>query len=599
MSTDFHPAETASPATVERDNAARSAVLARDLFRLLDRTIKLRRLYAHEHAACRSVTRDLVERFAAVLDEVAELTLTVKVKTLLVGEEVIHEDERGEASIPYRLFRDGVRLLLFVRGLTEEEIENFVMVLESRESDSSHFDENIATMLWRQGFKHIRYSAVDEIGLPGEGSSENWNEVSDELPRGVELVFGSITSLKLPECSEGTAIFSHIAADDHDIFEMNRQARATRPDSDGDDEGGGDVLDVSRAALERLRSESETNRMGNLIRRVINILFDMFREDESTLEPEGVRRLLGEFLRLDLERGDLAGLNDILSRLREECAKGVGSLAEKVVDDILDDLAGEGSMQLLLVAVQHDYHGGPEALAEYLFRLPITALEHAVEHWRVLPGGQDRAVYEDLLRQRACEKTDVLHAFLKDSPSEDVIAFLESQLDARTNLAVAVDALLDHSDPEVRIRAVSAAGNMDGGAPADLMGKVLDDTAPAVRRAAIRAVEESGDRGPMRLLIKRVADEELSERERALILHCIAVLGGTAAVKCLERHVRPIRFAWVPGRNTAWRDGVIKSLYDVDNSAVQTFLINGISSLDHRYAEACEFALDHHRARGS
>ena len=158
---------------------------------------------------------------------------------------------------------------------------------------------------------------------------------------------------------------------------------------------------------------------------------------------------------------------------------------------------------------------------------------------------------------------------------------------------------IDHSDPEVRIRAVSAAGNMDGGAPADLMGKVLDDTAPAVRRAAIRAVEESGDRGPMRLLIKRVADEELSERERALILHCIAVLGGAAAVKCLERHVRPSRFAWVPGRNTAWRDGVIKSLYDVDNSAVQTFLMNGISSLDHRYAEACEFALDHHRARGS
>ena len=245
----------------ESHGAAGSATLARDLFRLLDKAIKLRRLYAHEHPVCRGILGELAAGFAAVLDEIPELSLTVTSKTLLVGNEVIHQDARGDASIPYRLFRDGVRLLQFVRGLTPHEIEQFIRVLETPPNDPGQFDENMATMLWRQGFEHIRHSAVDDIGTPGEGTSEDSVEAGAELTAGVELVFSSITAMKLPECSEGTAILSRVAADVHDVFEVNRQARATHTA----DEGGGDMVEVSGATLQRLRREVETDRMGNLI----------------------------------------------------------------------------------------------------------------------------------------------------------------------------------------------------------------------------------------------------------------------------------------------------------------------------------------------
>ncbi|MHC4469427.1 MAG: hypothetical protein ACYS99_00555 [Planctomycetota bacterium] len=579
-------------AQAEETGTSSAAVDAvRDVFTALEKALKIRRLYEPTHSLRRQAEEDLAGRFAQTLDAVGTLDIDVSPEALICEEEVVHGGDRRDGSMALSLFQGGVRTISFSPGLDTEEIRRLLEVLEIPSDSPRFFDEDVATLLWRQNFRHVEYVAVDEIGL-GEKSGRRPSSASapEEMGRQVDQVIGAIAETVAPtEVADGLSGIQ-IAADLKDLFEMERRVISREVAGEQD----GTLIDVPEEALARLRAEVEADDEGALAERAVAILFDIVDEDESSLDTEGLQKLLGESLRACLERGDLPLLNRMVDRL-EKCREDHGRGAvERMVGELIAELSHGASMSRLKSALRRGYEGGPEVLSELLTRLEATSLGFVASHAVDLAPGPERDVYRRILISRGPEDPSALSTYLEQAGPEEVREVLEMFLSVAeaSEVASVLSMLLGHPDAGVAVLALSAAEGQAPEVRQNLLNQAIGDVRLALRVAAYRLVEQGRELRLLDTLVARLDGGGLEARERSPLIHAIAVLGGGTAVTCLRRHVGPRGVAgfWTRRRIEERREAII-GLADVTDEKVRAFLTEGASSRDRRFAEACRTAL--------
>lgn len=153
--------------------------------------------YDRENRAIKMFLEELLKGFEHVLTEHGVLRLIVGADRFVYdGEEVYHDSDR-EDGMPFRLYRDGVRAVVFKPGLAPEELEGLLDILSKRASTGRNAEEeDLVTLLWKKSFEHVTYSAVegfthdlhaagsfDEEGRPKADSGE-------AIPRMMERISG-------------------------------------------------------------------------------------------------------------------------------------------------------------------------------------------------------------------------------------------------------------------------------------------------------------------------------------------------------------------------------------------------------------------------
>ncbi len=113
------------------------------LFQRLEKALRLRRLYAPRSRLSQASLDELAAEMASYLEEFEYLDLTVTPDALLTGETAHLKGPRSEASIAFRLHRDGIRSLRFRAGLTREEIDRLLRVLEHQSEGDQKFDDDL------------------------------------------------------------------------------------------------------------------------------------------------------------------------------------------------------------------------------------------------------------------------------------------------------------------------------------------------------------------------------------------------------------------------------------------------------------------------
>jgi hypothetical protein len=125
---------------------------------------------------------DLTHAFDALFKEQSEVTLEVGPDGLLFqGERVL---EGAEGSIPLALYRDGVRRLSFLRGVTAGELE-LVVDATAQGLSFGGMGDDIVSALWRQQLTHVRYEAADT-------SIEIGGDDAERLAAQIEEVMGDL-----------------------------------------------------------------------------------------------------------------------------------------------------------------------------------------------------------------------------------------------------------------------------------------------------------------------------------------------------------------------------------------------------------------------
>jgi hypothetical protein len=92
-------------------------------------------------------------------EESGPVVLLINEDKIMNDSQVLHSDPKRLTSIPLFLYRNGIRSLTFLEGVSEEELEALVTIIASREYSSQI---GLLEDLWASKFPHIIYHAVEK-----------------------------------------------------------------------------------------------------------------------------------------------------------------------------------------------------------------------------------------------------------------------------------------------------------------------------------------------------------------------------------------------------------------------------------------------------
>ena len=109
-------------------------------------------------------------------EELGPIVLSINEDKIMNNSKVLHSDPKSLTSIPLFLYRNGLRSLTFLEGISEEELEVLVEIIAAREYSS---EVGLLEDLWESKFPHIIYHAVEK--------TKKFNEYKDmKLPSGID-----------------------------------------------------------------------------------------------------------------------------------------------------------------------------------------------------------------------------------------------------------------------------------------------------------------------------------------------------------------------------------------------------------------------------
>jgi hypothetical protein len=169
----------------------------------LSKTSRAYRFYAPNNRALQAFVQELYDLFDDYFGVHLELTLKVRPEALLFAttDEEVYRDEDRETGFPFKLYRDGVRVLSLRRGLTHEEILRLQRILAMRTLGKLE-EEDVATQLWRIRSKHVQFKQVRGFVDASQEVVEAPLEETDELEN---FTLSDLGSLDLDEPSQLTA----------------------------------------------------------------------------------------------------------------------------------------------------------------------------------------------------------------------------------------------------------------------------------------------------------------------------------------------------------------------------------------------------------
>lgn len=120
-------------------------------------------LYDPENAAIRAFL-DAVRTSSEELFRVCEtISLGVRPYELTLENEVVYADNDRERSLAFRLYRDGVRRLVFRPGVDWDELLKLLEVVSVRYTGIRLSEDDMVVLLWKAGFRHIDVEAIEGI----------------------------------------------------------------------------------------------------------------------------------------------------------------------------------------------------------------------------------------------------------------------------------------------------------------------------------------------------------------------------------------------------------------------------------------------------
>ncbi len=128
-------------------------------------------LYDIRNDTARRVLAALIETLGAALAVQASLRLVIRPFEIEWEGRRVYLDADRERSLAFRLYRDGVRVLVLRAGIDASELARLLAILAPRQAGYHGCEEDTVTLLWQAGLRFVEVIAVDGL-RPGAGTTE-------------------------------------------------------------------------------------------------------------------------------------------------------------------------------------------------------------------------------------------------------------------------------------------------------------------------------------------------------------------------------------------------------------------------------------------
>jgi len=455
----------------EREAPPCSPVVVEDMFKFLDKAVRAHQLYMHNNPTYLKALENVRRTFVPLWEELDSLVITVTdTQFIWYGLPVFSMPDKGGDSMPWLLFKDGLREFTLVKGFENEELEKLLAIFPRVRRALPHEDD-LLTMLWEQDLQCMSYRYVElhDPTNPLDPAAEpgRWPA---PLGQSHEPLTNAI--------DEAREEAEQQSASDAGAAEPAPRASNTVRMEDFDST----LYFLDANEIEYLRDQTQAEYQLDLRRLVLCALLDIF---ELQVDPLVRTEVANDLEALVLHLLSAGQFSTVAFLLRE-----VEATMQRARELTPADRERLGKLA--------DRLSHPDALAQML---------QALEEASVLPEKEDLA---QLFAQLKPTALAVLLEFIDRTQNAGLRPLLETSAErlAQSNTAELVKLVKD-AKPAIAREAIRRAGAMRTPAAVPSLGEVLASGAERpMRAAAVVALTEIGTPGAIAALETALSDED-------------------------------------------------------------------------------------------
>ncbi len=461
-----------------------------------------------------------------------DISLTVEDTRLTWYGVAVHaSDTQAADSLPWTLYKDGVRELTFRQGFEAAELDRFLEILQ-RARRAQVLQDDLLTMLWEQEFEFLTYRHVELAldGAPIDPAADpgRWPAAPGTV---VESPREAIAEARAEQEKEQAAGGGGTA--DAAVTPPSGVVRMEDFDSS--------LYFLEEDEVRYLKDELEKEYATDLRRLVLDALLDIF---EFQLDPLVRRQVVENIEALTLHL--LAGRQfaNVAYLLREtkvlvERARDVQEDTRARMLGLADRLSDAAALSQLLQAMDESPTLPPrEDLEELFSQLRPVALGTVFAWLGQAQNASVRVLLEGAAGRLAAANTAELVRLI--ASGEPAVAMEAARRAGALRTPAAVGALARLlSDPNRDARIVAVTALVDIGTPGALqmLEKAVDDTDRDVRIAVLRALAARRHRPALPRVTQAVKSGNIKEAdrtERLALFELFGLLCGDGGVPYLD-----------------------------------------------------------------
>ncbi len=538
------PESPAAPTALAADDVEPSIppALLEEAFKLLAKAVRARLLYLPNNPNYAKAGELWSAVIAPWWEHAQTCVLTVQEHAFLYGSRPIYRDDgQASESLPWLLFKDGVRELQLTPGFEGDEAGRFLDILV-RARKALPEEDDILTLLWQGEFACLRYRFVD-VSQDGVAPLE----YEEDAPMPARLVDSWQASAEGADPGGagpagaglgGAAVGEGLEAGEESVAAAEGAKPAGIVDLSDFDQT---LYFLDDAEIEYLRESIRMEYMRDERTNVISMLLDIFELQTDPLVREEICGILDGYVLQLLSIGNFQAVaflvreaQSAVTRARELDATHrtrLGSLADRLSD-------GEILSQLLQALDDAPELPAAGELGELFGQLRPTALRTVFAWLPKLGRPALRSQLETAAGQLASQNTNELVRLMGDRDRRVVVEAARRSGALRSAPAVAPLArLLGESDAEVRLVAVQALAEIASPGALQQLERMLEDPEREVRVATARAIAAKVYRPALARIEGVIKGKGLRDRdvsEKMAYYEAYGALAGDEGVALLD-----------------------------------------------------------------
>ena len=452
---------------------------AKDVIQAILKSKKILRMYPANNPIYIKTLEDTYNKFKDFFYINDVLQLKIKQNEIYCGSEQIYSSSEKEDNLALFFFKDGLREITFKKGLTNDEMGAFLMVI-TLDFDTEVIDDDIVTLFWEKDFQNIQY-VVDEAVLADEEDYE---------------------TSAVEEVKENANEPDNLMKAYEDAFNESDLAKETS------------IIPLADKDLQALLKEFEKDSQEKT-GKLVNILFEMMYLAETRQDFEDISVFLMNSIEYAVLHGDIHIVADILSRLKVLLEnRNISDEIKKYIEKIMRFVGSEAVINLLGDLLDSGQDIDEKAFDDFVKFLDRNAILPFIKILGELKNIHPRKMVINALTHLGPKDIMLLSSGLNDTRwyvVRNIIHILRKIADKR-----AVDFLLKtvkHGDNRVKIEVIRALGELGGSGVIIALREALDDPEVQVRIAALKAFGNIRSEAAKRIILDKIGDKNFKDKE--------------------------------------------------------------------------------------